>query len=60
MRGNSIGYRGIGFKSVVSIVKEVHIASGSLAVTYSKDLTRNLIPDITRVPLIRIPHPIRE
>lgn len=60
VRGNSIGYRGIGFKSVVSIAKEVHLISGDLEVTFSKELTLNLLPLVKHVPLIRIPHPIRK
>lgn len=60
VRGNSIGYRGIGFKSVVSIAKEVHLLSGDFEITYSKELTQALIPSVERIPLIRIPHPIRK
>lgn len=59
VRGNSIGYRGIGFKSVVSIAKEVHLISGNYEITFSKELTKSLISNLERVPLIRIPHPIR-
>ncbi len=59
-RGTTIGYRGIGFKSVVSIVEEVHIISGDFEITFSKELTRNLIPIVKNVPLIRIPHPLRK
>lgn len=60
MRGQSIGYRGIGFKSVVSISREVHLISGEYEVSFSRELTQQLIPIATRVPLIRIPHPIRK
>ncbi len=59
-RGTAIGYRGIGFKSVVSIAKEVHILSGDLEITFSRELTKALIPEANRVPLIRIPHNLRE
>lgn len=59
-RGKSIGYRGIGFKSVVSIADEVHLISGEYEITFSKDLTKELIPNAANVPLIRIPHPIRK
>lgn len=55
-RGASIGYRGIGFKSVVGIAKEVHLVSGDFEITFSKDLTKQLIPLASKVPLIRIPH----
>lgn len=59
-RGKSIGYRGIGFKSVVSIANEVHLISGEYEITFSKDLTKELIPNAANVPLVRIPHPIRK
>jgi hypothetical protein len=57
-RGNSIGYRGIGFKSVVGLAQEVHIFSGRLEATFSKKLTLSDIPQADKVPLLRIPHPI--
>ena len=57
-RGESIGYRGIGFKSVVGLAQEVHIVSGNLETTFSKNLTLLEVPKATRVPLLRIPHPI--
>ncbi|TXD50717.1 DUF3883 domain-containing protein [Polaribacter sp. IC063] len=56
VRGETIGYRGIGFKSVVGFTKEVHIISDSLEVTFSKELTKKVLPNADRVPLIRIPH----
>lgn len=59
-RGDSIGYRGIGFKSVVGLAQEVHIISGELETTFSKKLTLTDVPDATKVPLLRIPHPIDE
>lgn len=59
VRGKSIGYRGIGFKSVVSIAQEVHLISGDYEITFSRELTRKVIPEATKVPLIRIPHPLR-
>lgn len=58
-RGNSIGYRGIGFKSVVNFANEVHILSGDMNITFSRELTKEVVEKATRVPLIRIPHPIR-
>lgn len=58
-RGSSIGYRGIGFKSVVSIANEVHLISGTYQITFSRELTKQLLPNATNIPLIRIPHPIR-
>ena len=56
VRGTSIGYRGIGFKSVVSFAKEVHLLSGNFEITFSKELSKKLIPQAVKVPLIRIPH----
>lgn len=56
MRGSSIGYRGIGFKSVVGFAKEIHLMSGEFEVTFSKSLSKQVVPKATRVPLIRIPH----
>lgn len=59
-RGTSIGYRGIGFKSVVGFARTIHLVSGDLEATFSKELTAKDIPQATRVPLIRIPHPLEE
>lgn len=59
VRGESIGYRGIGFKSVVGIANEIHLISGDFQITFSKELTKNIIPNAINVPLIRIPHPIK-
>lgn len=58
VRGTSIGYRGIGFKSVVSFAKQVHLVSGDFEITFSKELSKKLIPQASKVPLIRIPHEI--
>ncbi len=55
-RGASIGFRGIGFKSVVGFAKAIHLFSGSLEATYSRERTAREIPQAARVPLIRIPH----
>lgn len=57
-RGASIGFRGIGFKSVVGFAKTIHLFSGQLEVTFSRELTARAIPQATRVPLVRIPHPV--
>ena len=56
VRGTTIGYRGIGFKSVVSFAKEVHLISGDFEITFSKELSMQIIPQANKVPLIRIPH----
>lgn len=59
VRGQTIGYRGIGFKSVVSIATEVHLISGEYEISFSRELTKELIPEASKVPLIRIPHPLK-
>ena len=56
VRGTTIGYRGIGFKSVVSFAKEVHLISGDFEITFSKELSKQIVPQAPKVPLIRIPH----
>ncbi|MGN7227974.1 DUF3883 domain-containing protein [Dietzia maris] len=58
-RGESIGYRGIGFKSVVGLATRVHLISGELSATFDRKLTRATLglPDLP-VPLVRIPHPM--
>jgi hypothetical protein len=60
VRGESIGYRGIGFKSVVGFAKEIHIISGDVEITFSKKKTAIEIPEAKQVPLIRIPHILDE
>lgn len=55
-RGETIGYRGIGFKSVVGVATSVHLLSGELCATFSRDLTQLCLGSHTPVPLVRIPH----
>ena len=57
-RGDTIGYRGIGFKSVVGVASRVHLISDGLAATFCRRKTEAEIPSATKVPLIRIPHSI--
>lgn len=57
-RGETIGYRGIGFKSVVGVAKRVHLISDELAATFCRNMTSAEVADATKVPLIRIPHPL--
>jgi len=52
----SIGYRGIGFKSIAGLAKEVVVLSGEHSFQYSKDQTRSALSLWGDVPLIRIPH----
>lgn len=55
-RGDSIGYRGIGFKSVVGVASRVHLISDQLAATFCREKTKFEIPSASKVPLVRIPH----
>jgi len=55
-RGVSIGYRGIGFKSVIGFASKICIFSGALEATFCRDRTAKDIPEAARVPLVRIPH----
>ncbi|RCW60158.1 sacsin N-terminal ATP-binding-like domain-containing protein [Halanaerobium sp. ST460_2HS_T2] len=57
-RGEKIGYRGIGFKSVVGFSGKLHLLSGDIKTTFSKKLTKNEMSADINVPLIRIPHPM--
>ena len=57
-RGTSIGYRGIGFKSVVGFAETIYVFSGELEVAFSRERTAEEIPEAYRVPLVRIPHPV--
>lgn len=52
----TIGYRGIGFKSVVNYANAVHLVSGETRLTFSRELTRDLVGGVHSVPLVRIPH----
>jgi hypothetical protein len=58
VKGNHIGYRGIGFKSVINFSNKVFVISGPLQACFSRELTRKTIPEAQSVPLIRIPHEI--
>lgn len=60
VRGTTIGYRGIGFKSVVSFAKEVHLISGDFEITFSKELSKQIVPQAPKIPLIRIPHELEK
>lgn len=56
VRGSSIGYRGIGFKSVVNICSTVYIISGNLKCCFDRNRTSNLLGCSSGVPLVRVPH----
>lgn len=57
-RGETIGYRGIGFKSIVGLASTVHLLSGNLNASFSRDLTQKSLGVNGPTPLIRIPHPL--
>jgi hypothetical protein len=57
-RGRTIGYRGIGFKSVVGVAESIHLISGPLRATFSRALTGAALGSASPAPLIRIPHPL--
>lgn len=54
--GDTIGYRGIGFKSVVNLAERVFILSNDINFMYDKKLTQKILNIADDVPLIRIPH----
>lgn len=58
--GSTIGYRGIGFKSVVNLAERVYILSGNINFMYDKQLTKKLLNINDDVPLIRIPHIVND
>lgn len=55
-KGSTIGFRGIGFKSVVNYAECVHLVSGEISATFSRELTKALVTNTNDVPMIRIPH----
>jgi len=54
--GQTIGYRGIGFKSVVNIANTVNILSGEFKFSFERSKTIKALDNVLDVPLIRIPH----
>tara|TARA_R100000935_G_scaffold56440_1_gene87969 strand:+ start:143 stop:2152 length:2010 start_codon:yes stop_codon:yes gene_type:complete len=54
--GETIGYRGIGFKSVVNIANVVNIISGNFKFSFERKKTIHALDNVIDVPLIRIPH----
>ncbi len=54
--GETIGYRGIGFKSVVNIANVINIISGDFKFSFNRKKTIHALDNILDVPLIRIPH----
>ncbi|MCB4808475.1 DUF3883 domain-containing protein [Tamlana sp. 62-3] len=58
--GETIGYRGIGFKSVVNIANVVNIISGDFKFSFDRKKTIKALGRDIDVPLIRIPHTFNE
>lgn len=54
--GATIGYRGIGFKSVVNLAERVYVFSGEHRFLFDRERTRSVLGSDHDVPLIRIPH----
>ncbi|WP_426569998.1 sacsin N-terminal ATP-binding-like domain-containing protein [Streptomyces canus] len=55
--GDSIGYRGIGFKSLAAIAHRIDVQSAGVRFTFDRTAAAALLgePDANAVPLIRIP-----
>ena len=58
--GSTIGYRGIGFKSVANLAKRIYVISGESKFLFDKEITKKLLNINDDVPLIRIPHIIED
>lgn len=58
--GNTIGYRGIGFKSVVNLAKQIFVFSGGFNFYFDKSDTQQTLHSDSDVPLIRVPHLVNE
>jgi hypothetical protein len=52
---NTIGYRGIGFKSVVNIAHRIVVLSGEYAFAFDREEVKRQFTGLGKVPLIRIP-----
>ncbi|WP_328534775.1 DUF3883 domain-containing protein [Micromonospora zamorensis] len=61
-RGDFIGYRGIGFKSLAAIATRIEVRSGNVAFAFDRDRAAALLGGVPvgSVPLIRIPTDIRD
>lgn len=64
-RGDAIGYRGIGFKSVAAVCKRVDVRSGNVSFMFSREETEKLLnqrgfESHTNIPMIRIPTLVTE
>lgn len=55
-RGESIGYRGVGFKSTTALSSDIYIYSGGSTFSFSKNIAaQKLGLNANRVPTVRIP-----
>jgi hypothetical protein len=59
--GDSIGYRGIGFKSLAAIASRIDVCSSEVSFSFDRTVTAQLLGERSpsHVPLIRIPCEIR-
>lgn len=58
--GSTIGYRGIGFKSVVNLASQIYVFSGDFKFFFNKTRTQEILESTLDVPLIRIPHQLKD
>ena len=65
-RGDSIGYRGIGFKSLAAVARNISVTSSNVSFSFSKENAQELLQSrghsvsLENIPLIRIPTKIQE
>lgn len=52
----TIGFRGIGFKSIVNYAHTVYLTSGDINAVFSREMTSAELSYLGQVPLIRVPH----
>ncbi|MDD3919258.1 MAG: DUF3883 domain-containing protein [Candidatus Pacebacteria bacterium] len=53
--GDTIGFRGIGFKSVVKLAESIALWSGDYKLIFDKEKTKSLL-QLSNAPVIRVPH----
>ncbi|MEU1892868.1 sacsin N-terminal ATP-binding-like domain-containing protein [Streptomyces pristinaespiralis] len=60
--GDSIGYRGIGFKSLAAVASRIEVRSEGVRFAFDRSVAAVLLgePGVDAVPLIRLPTDIRE
>ncbi|WP_067891763.1 sacsin N-terminal ATP-binding-like domain-containing protein [Nocardia vaccinii] len=59
--GDTIGYRGIGFKSLAAIARSIDVHSGEVAFTFDRYSASEMLGSVdpATVPLIRVPSNVR-